>query len=152
VFEIEIIDSSQKDKLRKFPGKKIRDCVIKALHGENFQKAKVNLIFADDSFIKDMNMKYLGHDYETDVISFRLDDDADTLDGNSTEGEIYISIDTAARQAKEYNVSLTDELKRLAVHGALHLMGYDDDTDEKRQAMHDLENRYMKSQEFGVRS
>jgi len=54
-----------------------------------------------------------------------------------------ISADTAERQAKDYKVSLKNELKRLAVHGALHLAGYDDSTDKERAKMTELENKFL---------
>jgi probable rRNA maturation factor len=97
----------------------------------------INLVVCDDSFIHDLNKQYLAHDYPTDVITF-------VLEAHPLDAEIYISYETAAEQAKDYQVSLTQEMCRLAVHGALHIAGYDDDSDEKRQAMHKLENHYLK--------
>lgn len=58
-------------------------------------------------------------------------------------GEIYISAETAEKQANEYGVSLTNELMRLTAHGALHLCGYDDGTEADKEAMHKLENKYI---------
>jgi probable rRNA maturation factor len=58
-------------------------------------------------------------------------------------GEIYVSLETARRQANEYGVAVVNELARLAVHGALHLLGYDDASDEDRKTMHELENTYI---------
>ncbi|MBK7986366.1 MAG: rRNA maturation RNase YbeY [Ignavibacteria bacterium] len=85
-----------------------------------------------------MNRKFLQHDYPTDVITFPLED-------NPLEGEIYISIDTAIEQARDYNVSVAQELMRLAAHGTLHLIGYDDSTDEERARMSELETLYIES-------
>lgn len=96
------------------------------------------LIFTDDSTITDLNQRYFDKTTPTDVIAFTLSDD-ETL----PEGEIYISVDTAAENAQEYGVTLESELCRLAAHGALHLIGYDDKTDEQRQIMTELENKAL---------
>ena len=76
------------------------------------------------------------YDYPTDIITFPLEDEV-------LDGELYISLDTAARQAKEYGVSLTNELMRLVAHGTLHLVGYDDATDQQRKEMSRLEDNYI---------
>ena len=116
--------------------KEIRSVVTGTFVGENIKDANINVIFVDDDIILEMNKKYLNHNFTTDVITFDFDEE-------NIAGEIYISVDTAERQAKEYNVSLKNELKRLSIHGVLHLIGYDDDTDEKREIMHQLENKYL---------
>lgn len=97
----------------------------------------VNVIFVDDEFITKMNNEFLSHNYATDVISFVIDDEPFL-------GEIYISVETAKNQANDYKVSLTNELLRLTIHGALHLCGYDDATDELRKEMQILEDKYLK--------
>ncbi|WP_213167224.1 rRNA maturation RNase YbeY [Alkalicella caledoniensis] len=94
---------------------------------ENIQgDFEVNIIFVDDPFIKNLNKKFRGKDYPTDVLSF-------PFDVPEFMGEIYISIDTARRQAQEYQHSLTREIAFLTVHGLLHLLGYDhgDEPDEE---------------------
>ena len=110
--------------------------VTRALRGQRVGNAMVDIILLDDAAIRDMNNQYLQHDYATDVITFPLED-------APLYGEVYISLDTARMQAKEYGVTLTNELCRLAVHGALHLCGHDDATAEQRAAMQKLENRYI---------
>jgi rRNA maturation RNase YbeY len=75
-------------------------------------------MIVDDPAIRELNRQYLGQDRATDVISFPGDDDL--------LGEIVCSVDTAKRQARSRDVPLIDELKLLAVHGLLHLMGHDD--------------------------
>ncbi len=132
--EIRIFNSSS---LRFLPKKKVTEAVKRVLKEENINTASINIIFLDDNEIREMNNKFLRHDYPTDVISFNFDEDELT-------GEIYIGAETAKRQANEYNVSLTNEIKRLSVHGALHLIGYDDASDEERLKMRELENKYIK--------
>ena len=99
----------------------------------------VNVIYTTSEYITELNVQYLGHEGSTDVITFPLGDD----DSQLIEGEIYICVPVAAAQAIEYGTKRNNELIRLTAHGALHLCGYDDDTDEKRAAMHELENKYM---------
>lgn len=104
--------------------------------GENISTAMVNIVIVDDKEIHVLNKKYLNHDFSTDVITF-------SLDNEQIDGEIYISVETALSQASEYGVSLTNELMRLSAHGALHLAGYDDVTDDERQNMRLLEDKYI---------
>ncbi len=87
----------------------------------------VNLILTDNKFIHEINSSYRDKDYPTDVISFAYRDEPFPGTGEVTEefGDIYISLEKALEQATLYGVSLRDELKRLLVHGILHLAGYD---------------------------
>ncbi|MCL2025668.1 MAG: rRNA maturation RNase YbeY [Leptospirales bacterium] len=89
----------------------------------------LSLIMTDDEYIKKINKEYRREDSPTDVISFAYIDDNDDFPcavGLVDElGDIYISLERAAEQSLEYGVSLEDELKRLLIHGILHLIGYD---------------------------
>ena len=106
------------------------------LQGEKVLEAAVSVVLVDDERIHAMNKEFLQHDYPTDIITFPLEDGA-------VDGEMYISITTAVRQAAEYGVSLTNELMRLAAHGTLHLVGYDDGKPEERKQMSALEDKYI---------
>lgn len=97
----------------------------------------LSIIFLGNTAMKRMNRNFLNHDYVTDVLSFDLSS-AETIDG-----EIYIGIDKAAAQAREYRVSLTNEILRLTAHGFLHILGYDDDTDNKRTRMLELGDHFI---------
>lgn len=96
----------------------VRICgqVVKSeqIQGDN----EVNIIFVDDQFIQNLNQRFRGKDCATDVLSF-------PFDVPEFLGEIYISLDTAKRQAAEYNHSIEREIAFLTVHGLLHLFGYD---------------------------
>jgi probable rRNA maturation factor len=87
----------------------------------------VNLIFTDNQFIHGINSRYRDKDYPTDVISFAYREEPfpGTDEGTEEFGDIYISLEKALEQSAIYRVSLRDELKRLLVHGMLHLAGYD---------------------------
>jgi probable rRNA maturation factor len=134
-YSIVIINDSNHTRI---PRAKITQAVTRTLQGESIAIADISVILLDDTTIHEMNRKFLQHDYPTDVITFPLED-------NPLEGEIYISVDTAAQQAKDYTVSLTQELMRLAVHGTLHLIGYDDGTEQQRARMSELETLYIES-------
>lgn len=103
----------------------------------NGRQGNISFVVCDDKFIHELNMKYLKHDYPTDVISFVLEE-------SPLEAEIYISCETAKEQAEEYRVSLTQEIARLAIHGVLHVAGYDDSTEEQKNIMRKLEDKYLK--------
>jgi probable rRNA maturation factor len=120
----------------RMPHAPIADAVARVLAGERVNGGEVSVILVDDEELLAMNRRHLDHDYYTDVITFGLEVDP-------LEGEIYISVDRAREQALDVGVRLGDELQRLAVHGALHLAGYDDATDAERRRMTELEDRYL---------
>ncbi len=107
--------SNQRGRLPKQEAIALADVILK---GEK-KKYPVNIIFADDSLLKDLNSRYRRKRRPTDVLSFPADDELGIL------GDVYISIDTARRQAGDYNVTLREEVLRLVCHGLLHLCGYD---------------------------
>ena len=97
----------------------------KAIEIEKLGVVNFNVIIVDNEFIHKMNKEYRGIDRPTDVISFALEDEHDIdYEDFRLLGDIYISIDKAREQAKEYNHSLLRELSFLAVHGFYHLLGY----------------------------
>ena len=110
--------------------------VERALQAHKIKHARIDIILLTDRRIRTLNKQYLQHDYATDVLTFPLED-------QPLYGEIYVSLETARRQANEYSVTVVNELARLAVHGALHLLGYDDADPSDRQVMHELENTYI---------
>ena len=107
--------------------KRIKKVLKYALKKENIRNASFSVIIVDDSYIHKINKEYRNIDRPTDVISFALmdNDSCNTNDGILRLGDIYISIDKVKSQAKEYNHSEEREISFLAVHGLLHLLGYD---------------------------
>jgi probable rRNA maturation factor len=101
-----------------------------------------SIILTDDEFIKKMNNEYRNENCATDVISFPgSDETVEAVDYKDDLGEIYISIETAMRQAVSIGVSIEDEMKRLVVHGILHLMGFDHEKSlEDEEIMTEREN------------
>ena len=97
----------------------------------------INIIFCSDNYILDVNMKYLQHDYFTDIITF------DYCEKDVLSGDLFISIDSVRENALFYGTEFTDELNRVMVHGLLHLIGYDDHTEEEIATMRSKENYYL---------
>ena len=97
----------------------------------------VNIIFCSDNYILDVNMRYLQHDYFTDIITF------DYCEGKTLSGDLFISVDSVRENALEYGVEFDEELHRVMVHGLLHLIGYDDLSDEERVKMRSKEEECL---------
>ncbi len=97
-------------------------------------KFEVNVTVCDDAMIHELNREHRGIDRPTDVLSFPFFD-FDTPDVTTLLGDIVISRDTAYRQAKEYGHSPKREFCFLAAHSALHLLGYDHETEDERVVM-----------------
>lgn len=108
-----------------------------AIKKEKLENVIFNVIIVDNDYIHELNRDYRHIDRETDVITFALEDEKDMVvpDGERVLGDIYISIDKAKSQAKEYGHSLLRELTFLAVHGFYHLLGYDHMTKEEEEIM-----------------
>ena len=97
----------------------------------------INVIFCSDNYILDVNMKYLQHDYFTDIITFDYCED-DTL-----SGDLFISVDSVKENASFYGTEFEVELNRVIVHGLLHLIGYDDHKDQDIKMMRSKEDYYL---------
>ena len=120
--------------------KKSINILKSTLDKELISKAKINLIFAKDELLNNLKIEYFQKDHLTDVIAFRINDYMDT----EVEGEIYISLERAIDNAKEYDEEVSKELARLIIHGTLHLLNYKDNTDDEKFIMTELENKYLK--------
>ena len=95
---------------------------------------EIAYIFCTDKRILEVNRQYLKHDFFTDIITF------DMSHGGFISGDIFISLETVESNAEEFKVSFEDELKRILIHGILHLCGQDDKTPELRLEMTRKEN------------
>lgn len=99
----------------------------------------INYIFVDDETILDINRRFIGHDYYTDHIGF------DYSQGNALSGDIYISLDTVRTNAELFGVAEEEELRRVIIHGLLHLCGFQDKTDDERKLMQQAEEKALNS-------
>lgn len=117
--------------------KKVENWIIKTIETEKCFTGNVTYIFCSDNYLLDVNRKYLNHDYFTDVITF------DYVKNSKISGDIFISIDRITENAKIFNVSRENELLRVMIHGVLHLIGYDDQTDEQEEEIHKKEDFYL---------
>lgn len=104
---------------------------------ENKDIGEINYIFCSDKYILEVNKQYLNHDYFTDIISF------DYSEGNTISGDLFISLDTIKDNADYYKVDYDDELKRVIIHGVLHLLKYNDKTDAEQDVMTKMENESL---------
>ena len=135
----------------EFPYEEIIEKVVnKAFEVEGVKKASCSIIIVDNTFIHKLNKEYRGIDRVTDVISFALEDDKSMVipDDIRLLGDIYICLDKAKEQAKEYGHSLERELCFLAVHGVYHLSGYDHETEEDAKIMFKKQEEVL--MEYGI--
>ncbi|NNT71087.1 rRNA maturation RNase YbeY [Flavobacterium sp. IMCC34852] len=114
------------------------DWLSKVITSELKNEGEINYIFCDDDYLLEINQQYLDHDTLTDIISF------DYSVGNELHGDIFISIERVRDNAKDFNVSFEDELKRVMVHGVLHYCGYKDKSEQDEQLMREKEEEKMK--------
>ncbi len=120
----------------------VRRTVSAVLNGESVTQATISIALVDDVAMRELNRRYLNHDYHTDVLSFLLDE----TDGH-LEGEVIVSAAMAIERAAEFKWTAVDELLLYVIHGTLHLTGYDDHSDVDRGRMRRKEMHYL--QELG---
>lgn len=111
----------------------------KVASDENATIQNLAYIFCSDEYLLNMNIKYLAHDYYTDIITFPYQE------GKVIEADLYISVDRVAENAGEFRVDFRNELNRVMVHGLLHLLGYKDKTTEDVTIMRSKEDYYLTS-------
>jgi rRNA maturation RNase YbeY len=115
----------------------IKAWLITCVLSESCSVKQVNYIFCTDGYLYDLNVKFLNHDTLTDVISF------DESIGKVLQGDIFISVERVADNAKDFGVSFDDELKRVMIHGLLHFMGYKDKTETEAAIMRAKEDEKL---------
>ena len=98
---------------------------------------EINYIFCNDQKILEVNKDYLNHDYFTDIITFNYNDD------RIVSGDLFISVDTVKTNAETYKVTFEQELYRVMIHGVLHLIGFDDVTEELQLEMTQKEDEAL---------
>lgn len=108
---------------------------------EGYSLGDVNYIFCSARRLLEMNRQFLGHDYYTDVITF---DYSDRKGMRIVSGDIFIDVETVADNARLYHAATLCEMRRVVVHGLLHLCGQKDKTPRTNKQMHAKEDKYLR--------
>jgi rRNA maturation RNase YbeY len=118
--------------------KYVKSLVSKVIHGEDCRFNEISVNFVKNSDLRRINRKYLKHNYNTDIITFPYNSNRKNI-----EGEIFISLDTVKENGKFYGSGYKMELKRVLIHGSLHLTGYKDGTKKEKELITKKENYYL---------
>ena len=123
------------------PNEKICKSIIRyVFNTEKVKLYKVNIIFTSDIFVSDLKKRFFLKDEWTDVIAFPLH----SVEKEKIEGEVYISMPTAKKNADKFNQAYEKEVARLIIHGILHLLNYSDQSREEKQNMFKMEENILK--------
>jgi probable rRNA maturation factor len=134
---LQIAITNEQDRF-KIDAARLRGAVEAVLAGEEIGEGEISVAVVDDAAIHDLNRRWLEHDEPTDVLSFVLEESE-----GYREGEIIVSADTALARAAEFGWSPEDELLLYVVHGALHIVGYDDKEPADRERMRERERFFL---------
>ena len=128
--------SSQNDFVLE-QSERVEDWLKAAALKESYGIDSLGYVFCSDDFLLEINQQFLDHDTLTDIVTF------DYTEGTILNGEIYISTDRVADNAKDFNVDFDTELRRVIIHGLLHMCGYGDKTDDEKSNMRKKEDEYL---------
>jgi rRNA maturation RNase YbeY len=121
------------------PGKTILKTLLTDLfHKEGRQLAGLSIVFCSDDYLLELNRQFLQHDYYTDILTFLMSER-----GAPVEGELYISVDRVRENAHALGVPTLQELRRVIIHGSLHLCGYKDKLKKDQALIRQKEDRYL---------
>ena len=110
--------------------------IIDSIDAEGYDLERIDFIFCSDDYLLEINRKHLGHEDYTDIITFPFEE-------NPIVGEIYISIDRVRENASTFTTGFENELRRVMIHGVLHLCGYDDHEEEDIEMIRAKEEQYL---------
>ena len=128
--------SSQNDFVLE-QSERVEDWLKAAAVKESYGIDSLGYVFCSDDFLLEINQQFLDHDTLTDIVTF------DYTEGTILNGEIYISTDRVADNAKDFNVDFDTELRRVIIHGLLHMCGYGDKTEDEKTRMRSKEDEYL---------
>lgn len=118
-----------------FTKKRLNSKWLKAVaENEDKKIGDISVIFCSDSYLLDINKRFLQHDYYTDIITF------DYCEGKILSGDLFISVDSVRANSEYYKTDFEEELNRVIVHGVLHLIGFDDHKDDDIKMMRSKES------------
>nr|WP_294949950.1 rRNA maturation RNase YbeY [uncultured Mucilaginibacter sp.] len=121
----------------------VRKWITDAIVSEGFTLAELNYIFCSDEYLLQINQQYLDHDTYTDIITFDNSEEKGTI-----VGDIFISIERIRENAAKFAVTESQELHRVMIHGALHLLGYKDKSAPDKKKMTLKEDHYLAERSF----
>ncbi len=111
----------------------VKSCIL----SYKMKVGDINFIYCSDEYLKNINIQYLKHDYYTDIITFNYSDN------KTVNGDIYISTDRVLDNSLKYKVEFDVELRRVMIHGILHLLGLNDETSIQKKQMHEAEDVWL---------
>ena len=121
----------------------LRQWIKETIMAEGFVLKELNYIFCSDASLLNLNREYLNHNTYTDIITFDNSEIAKTV-----IGDIFISTERVKENANKFNVPEINELHRVMIHGALHLLGYKDKTKTSKNLMTQMEDKYLNQRTF----
>jgi len=121
----------------------VRQWIKDTITAEGFKLKELTYVFCSDAYLLPMNQQYLDHDTYTDIITF----DNSEVEGDIV-GDIFISVERIRENAAKFNITETDELHRVIIHGALHLLGYTDKSVVTKKKMTQKEDEYLAKRTF----
>ena len=111
----------------------LKDLIVQ----EHASPGQINIVLTSDNNVLELNKKYLSRNYLTDIITF------DYTENQVIAGDLFISVTRVRENSEKFDVTFKKELKRVIVHGVLHLLGYGDSTQKEKSLMRQMEDRYL---------
>ena len=133
-----ILFLSEGVKKPKFSYKTVAKWIKLVISNNGYIAGRLLFIFCNDNYLLDINVKFLKHDFYTDIITF------DYTEGIAISGDIFISVERVLENSVKFKSSFEDELLRVLVHGILHLLGYCDSSSEEKIIMRRMEEECIK--------
>ncbi len=126
----------------KIKRKNIRNYIKSLVLNELYKTGDITVIFCSDEYLLQVNRQYLNHDYYTDIVTFNYVEDS------VISGDLFISVDRVKENAETFQSEFVVELYRVVFHGVLHLVGYNDKTEEEQRQMRQKEDYYLSEVDF----
>ena len=117
--------------------RKVKNWIKNSINFYGFKLGAISYIFCSEAFLLTINKQFLNHNFHTDIITFPFSE------GNVISADIYISIDRVTENSKKFKVTFENELRRVIIHGVLHLLGFNDNTPKNKVKMREEENTWL---------
>lgn len=123
----------------------ITSWIAHTISAEKHELSEINYIFCSDEYLHQINVDYLQHDYYTDIITFDNSEEEGIV-----ESDIFVSVERVQDNAQDQGIPFETELRRVIIHGVLHLVGYNDKSDAEQEVMTEKENAYLSLPQFQI--